>query len=514
VKIFLSHPSEERDVAERLNLALVQRGHDVFFDRADLEPGREYDQAIANAIAESELFVFLITPGSVKPGRYTLTELKLAQERWPHPDGRVLPVMLRTTDYAVIPNYLRAVDILTPEGEPVAETVHEVQRLVRSHGLTTRTARRLRTPGGMAVAAVAVLAVIALGWRMWTGRDRRVAKPIALPAELRVRARQVVPMLDSGFIVSLTKPAQLQRFTEDGVPTGDPVDLPGDPVWMSRTPAQVLVVTRARDGILVLDAKKLRVSDSALVDPARIKPIYRSQNPPTRSADLQSAAVGPRGELWMTTSDRDGEPTIIRYHSADQTWDIPTFSADTAGFGPEANGVTLHDLRGMLWGVRARGYPSAIYHLVTFTRIDRFYGKDMKLVACAHDLGVTPSLNVLFLSCDNELQEVSVEGNQLRVVHVRPTLPPDRTPGTSSYDLMQVDSNNVVVALSTVASPNDVPVRARVAEIDSAGLVQPLLDVKDVAVTSLALTSRSVVAVVRRADGSSDVRVVPRRELR
>jgi hypothetical protein len=109
---------------------------------------------------------------------------------------------------------------------------------------------------------------------------------------------------------------------------------------------------------------------------------------------------------------------------------------------------------------------------------------------------------------------VSVEGNQLRVVHVRPTLPPDRTPGTSSYDLMQVDSNNVVVALSTVASPNDVPVRARVAEIDSAGLVQPLLDVKDVAVTSLALTSRSVVAVVRRADGSSDVRVVPRRELR
>ena len=364
MKIFLSHPSEERDVAERLNLALVQQGHNVFFDRADLEPGREYDQAIANAIAASELFIFLITPGSVTPGRYTLTEVKLAEERWPHPDGRVLPVMLRKTDFTAVPNYLRAVDILTPTGEPVAETAHEVQRLVRGHRLTTRLGRWGRTPAGLATAAVVLIAVSALAWvvRPWAS-GRVGVTTVTLPADVRGRARAVAPLLDSGFIVATSNPPQLLRFTESGVPFGDAVDLMGDPVWMSRTPAQVLVVTRARDGVMVFDLKKLHVTDSSIVDPSRIKPVYRFENPPRRSGDLQSAAVGPRGELWMTTGDRDGEPTVVRYHPSDETWDIPTFSVDTAGFGPGAKGVTLHDLRGELWGVRARGNPSAIYHL-------------------------------------------------------------------------------------------------------------------------------------------------------
>jgi hypothetical protein len=69
VKIFLSYPSEERDTAERLNYALVDQGHDVFFDRADLPAGYEYDQRIVSAIAESDLIVFLITPAAVTPGR-------------------------------------------------------------------------------------------------------------------------------------------------------------------------------------------------------------------------------------------------------------------------------------------------------------------------------------------------------------------------------------------------------------------------------------------------------------
>src|SRR5689334_283510 len=235
-----------------MNLALVQLGHDVFFDRADLQPGREYDQAIADAIAVSELFIFLITPGSVKPGRYTLTELKLAEERWPHPDGRVLPVMLRPTEFAAVPNYLKAVDILTPTGEPVAETAHAVRALVRGRSLTTRLGRWFRSRTGIAVTAAVVVAVSAFSWvaRPWEkgGLSRG---SVRLPVAVRQRARDVRPLLDSGFVVATANPNQLVRFSDAGVQMGEPVDLMGDPVSMTRTPGSVIVVTRGRDGLMV-----------------------------------------------------------------------------------------------------------------------------------------------------------------------------------------------------------------------------------------------------------------------
>lgn len=511
MKIFISYPSEERDAAEQLNLALLQQGSDVFFDRDDLPPGLEYDQAIANFIAQSDLIVFLITPASVTAGRYTLTEVKLAQERWPEPQGRVLPVMMRPTDMATIPPYLRAVNLLIPRGNAVAETAHEVRRLTRALGLTTRFSRAVRSPGGI-VAALGIVAVSAFAL-IARPRERGLLGPrtVRLPAAVRQHARAVAPLVDSGFVVATSNPAQLVRFSEGGVQIGEPIDLMGDPISVTRTPQHLLVVTRARDGIMAFEAKKLRVTDSTILDPALVKPPYRSVNPPRRSGDIQSVAVGSRGDLWVTTGDRDGTPTVLRFRNLDHVWDVPTFTVDTAGFGPDANGVRLRDLRGEMWGVRRRGDPSVLYHFVGFIRIDRFDGRDLKLVSCAHDVASTPSLNVLFLSCDNELQEVSVEGKQLTVVRTRPTLPPDRTPGTSSYDLIEMDSTTAVVALNTVATPNDKPLRARIVEVDSAGITKSLLDERDAVVQSMGVTPTSVVAVVRRADGSTDALVVPRK---
>jgi tetratricopeptide (TPR) repeat protein len=67
----------------------------------------------------------------VSEGRYTLTELRFAEERWRSPAGRVLPVMARPTDTAAIPAYLRAVVILRPAGNVPAEVVAAVDRITR-----------------------------------------------------------------------------------------------------------------------------------------------------------------------------------------------------------------------------------------------------------------------------------------------------------------------------------------------------------------------------------------------
>jgi hypothetical protein len=509
VKIFLSYPSEERSTAERLNYALLQQGHDVFFDREDLAPGHEYDQMIAASIAASDLVVFLLTPGFVRPGRYTLTEVKLTEERFPTPDGRVLPVLVQPTDISAIPPYLRAVNFLVPTGEVVAEAAHEVKRLAGRLSLASRLTRRLRSPVGLAALGV----IVALAGASWIARPRlttTASGAVTLPPAVRSRARAVVGLADSGFAIATANPPQLVRFSESGAQIGDAIDLMGEPVFMSRTPKHVLVATRGRDGVMVFEASRLRVFDSTLFDPSRVEAPSRSTAPARWSGDIQSVAVGPKGELWVTTGDRDGEPGVLRYRPADGSWNVPTFAVDTAGFGPDANGVRLRDIRGELWGARARGHPSALYHFNGFIRIDRFDGRELGLVRCAHDVAAAPSGNVLFLGCDNALQEVSVESRVLTVVRTRPTLPPDAAPGTSSYDLLVADSTRVIVALNTVGRPDDRPVRARVAEVDSVGGVRSLLDVTGAVVTSLGVTSRSVIAVLRRADGSADAVVAAR----
>jgi hypothetical protein len=53
----------------------------------------------------------LISPAALAEGRYTRTELKLAQEKWPDPSGRILPVIASKTDWETIPPYLTAVTV-------------------------------------------------------------------------------------------------------------------------------------------------------------------------------------------------------------------------------------------------------------------------------------------------------------------------------------------------------------------------------------------------------------------
>lgn len=106
MKIFLSHASEQSEVARSIEIALRGEGYSVFLDRSSLPSGETYHDQIREAIAESDLFVFLISPEAVARGRYTLTELEFAEEKWPHSSGGVLPVMVSATELAAVPAYL------------------------------------------------------------------------------------------------------------------------------------------------------------------------------------------------------------------------------------------------------------------------------------------------------------------------------------------------------------------------------------------------------------------------
>ena len=158
VDIFISYASEQRVIAEEIALALIGEGHQAFFDRSDLPEGDAYNARIREAIRACDLLVFLVSPEAVSDGRYTLTELRFAEERWRSPAGRVLPVIVRGTDAIAIPAYLRAVVILRPAGNVAAEVVAAVDRLLKP-----RWVQILRHYA----AALIVLALVGGGVGVW-----------------------------------------------------------------------------------------------------------------------------------------------------------------------------------------------------------------------------------------------------------------------------------------------------------------------------------------------------------
>jgi hypothetical protein len=160
MKVFISYPSRFRDLVERLRLALVAEGHQPFVDRAELAPGQPFDAELREAIDDCDLFVFLVSPESVAAGSYALAELALAQQRWSHPRGRVLPVKLTATPIESVPPYLKAVTMYEPQGDPVPGIVAAIARLAPGRG------RRL----AMAAAAIALVVVLVGAW-WWRGQQ-------------------------------------------------------------------------------------------------------------------------------------------------------------------------------------------------------------------------------------------------------------------------------------------------------------------------------------------------------
>ncbi len=158
MRIFLSYSSKNLAAAEGVKLRLEQDEHEVFFVREDLPAGDEFDTNIRESIARCDLFVFLISPDSVASGSYCRSELKLAKERWRHPAGHVLPVMLVGTPLDQVPEYLKAVTILQPEGNTAAEVSAAVARLAERS--------RLRIIKRVAVPAIAILVLLVVGLTM------------------------------------------------------------------------------------------------------------------------------------------------------------------------------------------------------------------------------------------------------------------------------------------------------------------------------------------------------------
>ncbi len=136
MKIFLSYANQDRQMAEMINHALCEQGHDVFFDRDDLPPGEEFHIRIRRAIEQADLFVFLISEDTLDPGSYTLNELDIAGKTRQKISGRLLPVLLKPIPLHRLPTLLKSVTLLQSPGNipaAVADAVYRLEQARRWH---------------------------------------------------------------------------------------------------------------------------------------------------------------------------------------------------------------------------------------------------------------------------------------------------------------------------------------------------------------------------------------------
>jgi len=113
MKIFISHSSRDKWIARKLSEEILQLDCETFLDEKDIETGESIDESIHEHLSDSDDFLLLLTPDSVK-SHWVLIELggALALKK------KIIIILL----------YLGANDIPQPITKYLARDINEVDK--------------------------------------------------------------------------------------------------------------------------------------------------------------------------------------------------------------------------------------------------------------------------------------------------------------------------------------------------------------------------------------------------
>ncbi|MEP7011378.1 MAG: toll/interleukin-1 receptor domain-containing protein [Acidobacteriota bacterium] len=102
--VFLSHSSTDKPFVRKLARSLATRGHTVWLDEIELQPGDSLVQRISEALEKADFVAAVISPASIK-SRWVKKELQLAATKELR-DNRtiILPILIGRCE---APEYLR-----------------------------------------------------------------------------------------------------------------------------------------------------------------------------------------------------------------------------------------------------------------------------------------------------------------------------------------------------------------------------------------------------------------------
>lgn len=129
--VYLSCSRSQYELAERTAISIRAWNYEAFYDEHTLREGDLFVEAFRAHIRNARVFVFLISPDSVRPDAFSLAELEIARERWEEGNYRVLPVMAESTPLEDVPEFLEQFVTLEPSGNFAAVVSAEVDRLMQ-----------------------------------------------------------------------------------------------------------------------------------------------------------------------------------------------------------------------------------------------------------------------------------------------------------------------------------------------------------------------------------------------
>lgn len=106
MRVFISHATEDADLARRLARDLEREGFGVWIAPDSIRHGEEWVDAISQALRECEVLVLLLTPAAVR-SYWVKKEVKLAMLLEPEGQMRILPLEVKPVSETDIPSFWR-----------------------------------------------------------------------------------------------------------------------------------------------------------------------------------------------------------------------------------------------------------------------------------------------------------------------------------------------------------------------------------------------------------------------
>ncbi|MEM9265644.1 MAG: TIR domain-containing protein [Cyanobacteria bacterium P01_F01_bin.13] len=105
--IFLSYSEKDRELMDRLRLALMSEGFTTWINRTDIRVGVDFQTQINSGIEEASYMVYLISPDSLA-SKYCQQELDYAREF----NKKIIPLLMRPVDLDEMSNDLRSLQFI------------------------------------------------------------------------------------------------------------------------------------------------------------------------------------------------------------------------------------------------------------------------------------------------------------------------------------------------------------------------------------------------------------------
>jgi len=124
MNIFISFAKEQKEIADKLATTLNSQGHKVLYVIKNFPNASSDLDRVRKAIEKAQLFIFLVSPESIKKGSSTLSELSIARHRWRTPKDKVMAIMASSVELSTLPQFLQTLDVIKPAGELVSEVTN------------------------------------------------------------------------------------------------------------------------------------------------------------------------------------------------------------------------------------------------------------------------------------------------------------------------------------------------------------------------------------------------------